>query len=381
MVAAYDPFMTHTHNNLTPAPETVKELFANIDRYADNIGEGKQAVAYRFKHIEGLEGLRNFVIRVPKSCLLKRDLEASTSLTPASRIVSKIHIGNRLMEMDHPIDHSHLGTNNKGEYINTEGWTLSDPNERISISLFQEGNRLGKEWTCRQQINMMDHPDDFLAYSEVRATIDMVNMIKELVAEKGFNPYTRMFKKAYALIRIGLEPDISFNNILYSPKNKTMRMVDQENKVLKKPIESEAEAQALLKEVADTHFTEFYCAKALGLLAGGIEDPNDGSKAILPEKYKHLTNLQLAKKFLPPKLYKEYSSALGDILSLLQKAGKEAIRTDAGRDDPDGSGLPTIPRKIEFAQVDSSHAVALEQPPKVLLLQLQRIVQTADITR
>ncbi len=346
--------MPTTKQQLPDVPPDIDTLFSNLNRYAHKIGEGNQAEAFQFYPF--LPGFDKFVIRIPKlkekdesgketpaAVTFKKLLHSSTSLTPASHIVSKIHIGNRLMELDSPIP-------DKEDPLKAESG-------RISIHLFQEGQNLEKWQQNVYEMYDVDHrqfePD---TWQRVRASIDTINTIKEVVETKGFNPYVRMFKKAYALGWEGLEADIHLRNILYSKEKMTLRMVDQENRFLpeKKQITNEKQAQERLFLIGYEHLKEFDWRREL-------------------KEYKCP---------LPPELQKQYDDALGYIKGLLTEAYEEAKGTAPNRDlEDDGSGMFPIPRRITYAKVDSAQGVSLKKPPHTLLEQLNHIVKTADITR
>ena len=152
---------------------------------------------------------------------------------------------------------------------------------------------------------------------------------------------------------MGLEADVYLRNILFSKEHMTLRMCDQENRFLKKPITTENQAQEALFKVGYNHFKEFDW------------DPE----------------LKECGQPLPPDLQKKYDESKVYIKNLLTEAYDKTLIQGPERDFPDGSNLPTIPRRIEFAAVENTHVVSLRDPPKVLVEQLRHIVKQADITR
>lgn len=346
--------MTYKPKESVPAvPPDVKTLLEHLDVYATLLGDGEQAFAYRFKPV--VEGLDQFVIRIPKMPDPKNpngekiprdmaaDLLASTALIPAPRVVSKIHIGNRLMELNLPVTR----IKKKGD--------LSTHAHRPAVLLFQEGINLEKianlkEETYKQDREFRSQPGVF---GGVESMIDMVNIIRNVVDEKGFNPYVRMFKKAYALGFAGLQVDIMMRNILFSKENMTLRLCDQENKFLEKPITTEKEASDAVANAGYKHFQEF-----------------DWDKKI-----------KACGQPLPPELKQKYEESKTYMAELLSDAHRQAMIEGPERDLPDGSNLPAIPKRIEFAAVKNTRAVKLTDPPRVLVEQLRNIVKQADITR
>ena len=354
MIGRYNGCMYKSATNLPSIPTDIESLLNNLNVYAHKIGEGNQAEAFQFYPF--LPGFDKYVIRIPKlkekdgegkefsaSELFKRTLLSSTSLIPASHIVSKIHIGNRLMELESPLPR-------KEDPLKAESG-------RISIHLFQQGENLEKWQQNVYEMYDVDHrqhePD---TWQRVRAAIDTINTIKTVVETKGFNPYVRMFKKAYALGWEGLEADIHLRNILYSKQKMTLRMVDQENRFLpeNKKVTNEKQAQERLYLIGYEHLKEFDWRREL-------------------EEYKCP---------LPSDLQKQYDDAYKYMKGLLTEAYEEAKGTAPNRDmEDDGSGMFPIPRRITYAKVDSAQAVSLKSPPKALLEQLNHIVEAADICR
>ena len=328
------------------APEALLE---NLEKYARPVGDGGQARAYRFLPI--VEGLDDFVIRIPNSRDLKKDLKSSTFLTPTNRLVSRIHIGNRLAEFDNPIDTSQYHMTAEGHWADQDNNIVIDPEERITIHYFQHGEPLIKMQYSQRDLYFEDCRDALgnrlsITQARVRATIDVINTILNVSEHNNENPYVRMFRKAYPLPFIGLKADIFLRNILYSKERMTIRMVDQENQP-GHVLTTEPEADEALRQAAADHTAQLE-----------KEGP------------------------LPPDLQKKYEEAYGKISTLIENGLKQALEKSHTRrvEIAPGKFSTVRPHRIQFVDVSDVKAIDMKHDSlETFVAFLRQLVNKADI--
>jgi hypothetical protein len=295
--------------------KTVGELLLAAQKR--HLGFGTFADGYAFPENAGLD---EFVLRITNGLSFYDRVKNTTALTSVDSLLTSHHFGQALMQ------------------------SVDDYNEKpITILLRQPGDSLRKKG-----LEPYYSPTSGKLIGERVSYRKMLQTILDIQQKTGVNPFTPLMRKALQIYADGYVPDLNWENVFANPQGNSLELIDQRH------LEQKHNHTPHSLWASDVNFIRLQIVS--NLLCVDL--------TYLDESAFH-NSIKLYRERLSAEENTEFDRKYTKVIQLLDEATASIKKKHVEGGEP----LPPL----EFKRIDSTHAIALTDPPSKLVAELKRL--------